>query len=129
LNSIARMRLMLRFCAIARLSPNQASGMGLAKLRGQLFAKQVFITNAGADALPLPIKRGLGQGAAIKVAQGNVHQVSKPACQRWDEFAKRHQVVLVVAPDPGLLRLQAQHRVGVALLGVAQRDANQRGAA
>ena len=52
-------------------------------------------------------KMNAGQRAALEVAQRYLHQVDKPVEQGWDEFAKGHQVVLVVAVAGGFTPAQA----------------------
>ena len=92
---------------------------------GQFFTVQVFITNGGRQPLPLPVKGGLRQGAAVEVTQRNVHQLGKPAKQRRNELAKRHQMVLVVAPGLCLTRLEARPPNWCSPRLAAQRHANQ----
>ena len=102
---------------------------GVGKPCGQFLAKQVFVADVGCNALPLPLERGLPHRAPVEVAQRNVQHFGEPLEQRRDEFAKWHQMVLVI--DVGWLgrrprsRAPAQHRIGVALTRIAQRYAEQ----
>jgi hypothetical protein len=68
------------------------------------------------------------QCPAPEFAQRNVHHVEEPLEEGGNKFAKGNQMVLVVAVNLWLTRFQPHHRVGIAVAGVAQRDADQRGA-
>ena len=71
------------------------------------------------------LKRRLNQRTPAEVAQRNVHQLGKPAEQRWNELAKGHQVVLVIAVRRRHAGLPAKHRVGIAAFHAAHGYANQ----
>jgi hypothetical protein len=101
---------------------------GVRKARAQLLAEEVFVADVGRQALALEIERGLRQRPATEFAQRDVHHVEEPLEEGGNKFAKGNQMVLVVAVNLRLARFQPHHRVGIAVAGVAQRDADQRGA-
>ena len=98
------------------------------KARAQLFTKQILVANVGGDALPLPDKGRLTQGAPVEVAKGDVHQPGEPLEQRGYEFAKGHQMVFVITPDCCSARVERDNGIGIARCVVAQGDAREQGA-
>ena len=69
---------------------------GAFHLREQFFAEDVLIADVEADALAADGQQGLLGGAAGLVAERDVHERHEPVKALGDEFAKGHQVTLVV---------------------------------
>ena len=132
-NSSARMREIARCWSIAIESPNQAMLLTLsstvgasaasAEVRADLVAEQVLVADVGRDALARQTKGGCASAAAAEVAERDVHHVGEPAEHARDEFAERHQVVLLVAIGRRFARAETQHRIAVGP-AVAHRQAD-----
>ena len=110
---------------IADVDQHRRCGCSVFEVGTQFFTKQVFVTNVWSEPLAAPFKRRLRQAAAVEVAQRNFHHADEPVEKRRHKFAKRHEVMLVVA----VVRctgFQAQHRVAVTVTAGAERNADQR---
>ena len=69
---------------------------GAFHLREQFFAEDVLIADVEADALALDCQQGLLGGTSGLVAERDAHERHEPVKALGDEFAKGHQVTLVV---------------------------------
>ena len=69
---------------------------GAFHLREQFFAEDVLIADVEADALAADGQQGLLGGAVGLVAERDAHERHEPVKALGDEFAKGHQVTLVV---------------------------------
>src|SRR5690606_20742467 len=105
---------------VAQVEQNGGRRGRIAKLRGDLIAKQVFVADVGRNAFALPEKARLAQWPAREIAKRNIQQFGKPAKQRRNEFAEGHKMVLVVAVGSTSTGREPQHRVGIARFKVAQ---------
>ena len=98
--------------------------------RRELLAEQVLVADVGRDALAVDVERRRRQRAAVEVAERDVHHPREPVKAERDELAERHEVVLVVAVVAARHRRrrhrEAERGVGVAVLRVAHRDAEDR---
>ncbi len=90
-----------------------------------LFAKHVFIADVGGNTTLCHLEGRLRQGATMEVSQRDIHHVHKPLKAGGDEFAERHQMMLVVVAGRAIddvlglsLGADQQGAVGVAQLAV-----------
>ena len=81
---------------VADVDQHRGCALGVDKATGQLFPKQVFITNVGRNPMALPIKSGRVVTACFEVAQWHVHPIGEPAKHGRHKLSKRHQMVFVV---------------------------------
>src|SRR5690606_12857144 len=105
-----------------------------------LFAKNVFVADVGRHSLSGDVHWSLADFSTVKVPQGDAHGIDEPAKARGHEFAKGHEVCLVVALrrlrlhqgfDGGVF-IESDDAVRVAVsavLAVVQRDTHQQGCA
>ena len=92
---------------MAIVLPNQPMLLRLARIVGalrrrhearrELLAEQVLVADVGSDALAVDVERRRRHRAAVEVAERDVHHPREPVESVGNEFAERHQVVLVVA--------------------------------
>ena len=116
---------------VAEVDERGRCRIGVGKAQRQFVAVQVFVADVRRPPLTGERKRRRIAGASREVAQRDAHQLGEPAKSGRDELAERHQVLLVVAIGRAPLDAarQADHRVAVAAVVVAERHADQRGAA
>src|SRR5256885_15906451 len=71
---------------VAEIHQHRRRRRRVAKMRPQLLAKQILVTDVGRQTLAGPGHGGLAQRAAVEVAQRYVHHLREPAKQRRDEL-------------------------------------------
>src|SRR5256885_9025160 len=76
---------------VAEIHQHRRRRRRVAKMRPQLLAKQILVTDVGRQTLAGPGHGGLAQRAAVEVAQRYVHHLREPAKQRRDGLPEGHQ--------------------------------------